>query len=776
MKRILITIFVFLLLLSTLNAEIIENILVIGNNKVSRDTVLFYMKSKPNEIYQADILKSDFKTLWETGFFENIRIETEDSSRGIIIKVIVKENLFISTIIYKTGKKIKKDDINSKLQENGVSLSPYSYFNPAKLKKVEKVIKSMLVEKGYNEGQVSIDSKTENQQVAITINVAHGPKTRIGSIDFPGLDTSLISQSYLTGGFEKLKTHGLLSTIGKKDIFNDDSIKEDLENLKLRLQQKGYLEAKIGTPKLSFIRKASVVGKVQKMLRISIPIEMGPQYRFGVIKVEGNKIVKTSYLVRKMPLRKGQIYDMKKRNDFIEDIQKLYGAIGYCRSQIVPVDNLDPVKKVADLTVRINEDDICYVGKLEFTGNTFTKDHVIRREWLLKEGKKLNMNALENSIRRMKQLGLVTIEKMPEITADPTDPYQINLKVEVKELQRQMINFNTGYSGYEGWFIALGYSTQNFLGLGEKLTLNLSRGTRAETYRLAFTEPYLFNLPASMGFDLFKTSFRYPGLYTKEGQGYNLISSFRIWRFMGASLMLGSEKIEISEINEDLEWTNPYSYYYYTEGQRTVNSFSPTLYYSTIDSPLFPSSGTKYLLNYRFSGGFLGGDIYLHKLKLEFTKFFSLGRKHVFGMHAVYQYVVPFGADDDGDDRVLPFYEKFFLGGERSIRGFDIYRIGPKDPEGYVIGGNKAFFMNFEYHIPLSEQFSFVFFYDLGNAYDTGQSINLNNIYTSLGLELKIYIPMMGVPFRLIFAYNPRLLSADDSHFHIGFGVGPSFY
>lgn len=776
MKRIISMIFVFLLLLGTLNAELIENILVIGNKKVSKDTVLFYMKSKPSEIYQKDILNSDFKTLWETGFFENIRIETEDGSRGIVIKVIVKENLFISTIIYKTGKKIKKDDITTKLQENGITLSPYSYFNPAKLKRVEKVIKLLLEEKGYNEGKVSIDTKIENQQVAITVNVEHGPKTRIGTIDFPGLDTSLISPAFLSGGFEKIKTHGLLSTIGKKDIFNEDSIKEDLENLKLRLQQKGYLEAKIGTPKMSFFRKASVFGKVQKMLRISIPIEMGPQYRFGSMKVEGNKIVKTSYLVRKMPLKKGQIYNMKKRNDFIADIQKLYGAIGYCRSQIVPVDNLDPVKKIADLTIKINEDDVCYVGKLEFTGNTFTKDHVIRREWLLKEGKKLNMNALESSIRRMKQLGLVTIEKMPEITADPADPYKINMKVEVKEVQRQMINFNTGYSGYEGWFIALGYSTQNFLGLGEKLTLNLSRGTRAETYRLAFTEPYLFNLPASMGFDLFKSSFRYPGLYTKDSQGYNLISSFRIWRYLGASLMLGSEKIEITEINEDLEWTNPYSYYYYTEGRRTVNSFSPTLYYSSVDSPLFPSSGTKYLVNYRYSGGVLGGDIYLHKLKLEFTKFFSLGRKHVFGMHAVYQYVVPFGVEDDGDDKVLPFYEKFFLGGERSIRGFDIYRIGPKDPEGYIIGGNKAFFMNFEYHIPLSEQFSFILFYDIGNAYDTGHPINLNNVYTSLGLELKIYVPMMGVPFRLIFAYNPRVLEADDSHFHIGFGVGPSFY
>ena len=158
MKRMTITVSVFLLLLCTLNAEIIENIVVIGSKKVSKDTVLFYMKSKPNEIYSKDILKKDFKSLWETGFFENIRIETEDGPRGIIIKVIVKENLFISTITYKTGKKIKKDDITSKLQENNIILSPYSYFNPVKLKKVERIIKTMLEEKGYNEGKINIDT------------------------------------------------------------------------------------------------------------------------------------------------------------------------------------------------------------------------------------------------------------------------------------------------------------------------------------------------------------------------------------------------------------------------------------------------------------------------------------------------------------------------------------------------------------------------------------------------------------------------------------------
>lgn len=760
----------------TLSAEIIENILVEGNQKVSKETILFYMKSKINDIYSEEYLRKDFKTLWDTGFFENIKIETDNTQNGITIKIIVKENPFISTITYKTGKKIKKDDIISKLQENSIILTPFSYYNPVKLKKVEKIINEMLLEKGYSEGKVDIITKMENNRMAITINVIQGPKTRIGTVVFPGLNPKLVSPGFLRRGMKKNRPHNLLSTISNKDIYNKDTIKEDLEEVKLRLQQKGYLEAKVGTPSFSLYRKSNVFGRIQKMLRISIPVELGPQYRINDIGIEGNKVIKTKYLEGLIKLKKGKIYNIKKRNKSIEEMQKIYGSLGYCRCQIVPVDNLDPIKKTADLTIKINEDEICYLGKLEFVGNTFTKDHVIRREWLLREGMRLNMSALEDSIRRMKQLGLVTIEKMPDIKPDPNDPYKIDIRAEVKELQRQMITFNLGYSGYEGFFIALGYQTQNFLGLGERFTLNFSHGTRAKNYRLGFTEPHLFNLPASLGFDLFKTSFKYPYLYTKESQGFNLITSFRIWRFWGASLILGSEKLEISEISENLQWTNPYSYYYYSEGKRTINSFSPTIYYSTVDSPLFPSSGTKYLLNYRYTGGILGGDIYLHKFKLEFVKFIPVFRKNVFAMHAVYQFVFPFGVDEEGSDREIPFYEKFFLGGERSIRGFDIYRIGPKDPQGNILGGTKAMFFNFEYHIPLSQQFSFVFFYDFGNAYDEGKAINFTDIYSSLGLELKIYIPMMGVPFRLIMAYNPRKLNDDESHFQFRFGIGPSFY
>lgn len=759
----------FMLFSLTTSSETIEKIIVEGNKKVSRDTVLFYLKSRENGMYSASVLRDDFQSLWKTGFFENVTIESEDGTRGKVVKIMVKENLLISTITYKTGKKVKEKDIVEKLQENNIVLTPYSYYDPAKMKRVERIISEMLTEKGFNQGEVKITTKMDKDQIALSINVSPGHKTRIGEVVFPGIERSGVSASFLRGGMKNNKKHSFLSIFGGKDVYNIEKMEEDLEEVKVRLQQKGYLEAKVGKPSFSTVKGRTFFGSTREMMQISIPVELGPRYRLGEVNIEGNKIIKSEYLKRISKLKKGKYYNIKKRNKLMEEIQKLYGSLGYIYAQISPVENLDPTKKIADLTLKIYEGDVAYVGKLEFKGNTYTKDRVIRREWFLREGQRFNTSLLETSITRMKQLGLVTIEKIPDIKPNPQDPQKVDITAEVRELSRQMINFNVGYSGFDGWFVALGYSTQNFMGMGESLSLQLQSGTRAKQYQLSFTEPYLFNT-ASLGFSVHKSALRYPYLYTRDGAGFDISTSFRFWRYYGASIYYSFERVEISDVNENYIYSNPYSYYYYGEGKRTISSLSPTIYYSTVDSPIFPTRGTKYLFTYRYSGGFLGGDVNLHRTRLQFVKFIPIGKRHTLGMQFVHEGISAFG------DTPVPLYEKIFLGGERSIRGFDIYRIGPRNEYGAVIGGNKALYLNLEYLIPLNQQVSFVFFYDVGNAYDFGQPINLKNVYSSMGLELKIFVPMLNVPFRLIFSYNPRVLQPDESNFAFRFAVGPSFY
>jgi outer membrane protein insertion porin family len=756
-----------------LHAETIEKIIIEGNKKVSRDTMLFYMKSRDKGPFSKKMLRDDFKTLWDTGFFENIAIEAQDGVSGKIVRLNVAENFLISSVKFKTGKKIKENDIIEKLQDNKIVLTAFSYFNPSRLKRVEKIILDLLQDKGFNQGKVNISTTedTEKRQVNVVIDVVQGPKTRIAEVIFPGLDSKKISPGFLKRGMKNSRRHDIFSSVGGKDVFNKEKIGEDLEEVRLRLQQKGFLEARVGTPKVSMIKGKTIFGKSRPMMRIAIPIETGPQYRVGSVKIEGNKVIKTEFLYSLITLKKGDLYNIKKRNTIVTTIKDIYGNFGHIFCSISPIENLDPVKRIADVTFRINEGDIAYVGKLEFKGNTFTRDNVIRREWLIQEGRRMNMGALKNGLTRMQQLGIVSVEEAPEFEQDPVDPQKLNISVNVKELNRQMVNFNFGFSGYQGTFIALGYSTQNFLGRGETMNLNLQYGSKYKQYRLAFSEPYLLGLPVNTGFSIHKTDIEYTGMYLRKGQGFSLSTSGRIYHFLRGSLSYSYEKVNIEDITGDSSSYNPLDSIYHWNG--TTSSISPTIYYSTVDSPLFPTRGSKILFSYKYSGGFLGGDVNLHKTKLQLQTFIRPWEKslHTLGLQLIHQSLTPFGKGS------FPLYEKFYMGGESSIRGFDYYQVGPRNAKGNAVGGNKSLQLNFEYTIPFnrSRQVSASLFYDIGNVYDFGKSINFKDIYSSMGLEFKVYVPMLNVPFRLIFAYNPRVLEPNDSHFAFRFAVGTSF-
>ncbi len=749
------------------NAETIEKIIINGNKKVSRDTILFYMRSTETGNYSEITLRKDFKALWHTGFFENITIEAEEGNKGKIVTLTLTENPLIKSITYKTGKKIKEKDILERLQEKNISILAFSYYSPSKINRVKKVIKDLLQEKGFSEGKVDIITEKAKDQVALTIQVTQGPRTRIGSIVFPGLDTKRVSPLFLQRGMKNNKAHNLLSFLGGKDVFSKEKMAEDLEAVKLKLQEKGYLEAKVGKPSVSRFQKLTALGKKQNMLRLTIPVEMGPQYRVGSIKIVGNKIVKSKFLKGLVTLKKGKLYDVKKREKIREEIQKVYRTLGYIYCLAAPEENLDPVNKVADLTLRINEGEVAYVGKLSFKGNTFTKDHVLRREWLLNEGQRLNMSLLETCITRMRQLGLVDIQKPPEFKPDPNNARKVDINLEVKELNRQSVNFNAGYSGYEGLFVAVGYSTQNFLGRGETLAIRLQTGTRSKQYSLSFTEPYLFNLPASLGFNVHNTSQEYTFL-NRKSTGFGFQTSARLWGFWGASLGYSYEDVESTAVYEAETDSYLNALYNYTGA---ISSLSPTIYYNSVDSPIFPTRGTKILFNYRYSGGLLGGDVNLHKTKFQLVKFIPVWKRHrhTLGFQLVFQNLITFG------DKPIPTLEKFFLGGEQSIRGFDYYQVGPRNENGDRIGGNKAFFLNLQYEIPINRSLSTAAFFDMGNAYDFDSPISLKNVYSSLGVELKVFVPMLNVPFRLIFAYTPRTLKKDDDHFAFKFTIGPSF-
>jgi outer membrane protein insertion porin family len=341
----------------------------------------------------------------------------------------------------------------------------------------------------------------------------------------------------------------------------------------------------------------------------------------------------------------------------------------------------------------------------------------------------------------------------------------MDITLNLKELQRNNVQFTAGYSGYEGPFVAFEYSTVNFLGAGENLEFTIQNGKNIKNYMFGFSEPYIFDLPMTLGFNIYNRYIIYPGLFEQKARGIDLTFGARVKGYWRANVTYSYQRIHINYTEVTGDSSTPLSPQEYNE-----SSISPSIYRSTVDSPLTPSRGVLYLASCKLAGGILGGDISMVKPHFEFSFFHPLVLNHVVGFHLEYDSIRPYNSSP------VPIWEKFYLGGERSIRGYDIYTIGPHDPTtGTNMGGEKSLVFNAEYIIPVGGPLYTIFFYDAGNAYSRGQKMSTGDLYTSAGLELRIFVPALRVPFRLIFAYNNRKFYADESNFAIRFAIGTTF-
>ncbi|MDW7761437.1 MAG: outer membrane protein assembly factor BamA [Acidobacteriota bacterium] len=758
--------------------ESVERIDVEGNTRVTRETILYYISMKEGDPFNPNLLRRDFRVLWSTGFFSDIRIEEEDGEKGKIVRIVVEENPVIRTVSYKTGRKVKEDDIVNKLKEKDEYLLPYSYFSQHRVQRIRQTIQDLLQEKGLPAATVDIETaRRGNNEVEINFKIDEGPRMRVGEVVFEG--RTKIPGSYLREAMKENKVHSFYSWIAAKDVFKEGRVESDLALIRKRLQEHGYMEAIVGEPRFEEIERRTVLFRRQKMMRIIIPVEAGYLYRVGEVKVDGNKALLTGYLRSLAKFDTGDIYSTKVRETAIEKMGEIYRDFGYLYANIIPVESLDPRKKIVNITFNVYEGEVAYLNRLEFRGNQYTKDKVIRREMLIREGDRFSLAMFKDSILRIKQLGLVDLERDPDIQPNPEDPTQIDVTVNVKELQRNNIQFTAGYSGYEGTFVALSYSTVNFLGAGETLDLTLQHGKRIRNYSFGFTEPYLFDNPITAGFNIFSRKMFLPGLYNQDSKGVDVTVGARIFGYWRTNLTYSYQDINITlpgsqgsmfdSGESGAPMFDPVYQQMFGLGKYKVSSLMPMIFRSTIDSPLTPSRGTMYSASLKFSGSFLGGEISLIKPRLEFTRFQPFISNHVIGVHAEYQFVRSIRGSE------IPFWEKFYLGGERSVRGYEIYTIGPRSERGTVIGGEKSLVLNAEYIIPAGGPLYAIFFHDRGVALSNDRTFNLRNMYTSTGLEARIFVPALRVPFRLIFSYNSPKILRDESNFAFRFAVGTTF-
>ena len=481
-----------------------------ANRRIPAETIKSRIFTHPGDVYDPAALERDFNSLWNTGYFEDIRFEREQTPKGWRIHVYVKERPTISEIDYLGLSSVSKSDVLDRFKERKVGLSPESQYDPTKVKKAEVTIRELLSEHGRQFATV----RTEVQpippaKVSVTFVVKEGPKVSVGKITFIG--NKHVSSRVLRGAMKNLKPIGIPHSIFLENLFaktyDATKLDEDTERVRAEFQNRGYFKVVVQDAKTEIhdtghpgFHVPLLMKGAGKAVDITIPIDEGEQYRLGEITFKGNEEVKNVKALRSLfPMKDGDIFSREKVAKGLDNLRNAYRELGHINFTSIPNTTFDEDKKLVNLSIDIDEGKKFYVRRIEFAGNTTTRDKVIRREVALEEGQVYDERLWKLSLLRLNQLGYFDQLKPddPNVTETHLDEKNgtVDLTLKVHEKGKNAIGLNGGVSGLAGAFIGINYSTNNFLGLGETLAVQTSIGNAQRILSFSFTEPYLFDRP-----------------------------------------------------------------------------------------------------------------------------------------------------------------------------------------------------------------------------------------------------------------------------------------
>jgi outer membrane protein insertion porin family len=730
--------------------DIISAIEIHGNRSIPADTIRAHIFTHPGDIYDQAAIERDFNSLWNTNYFEDIRFEREATSKGWILHVYVKERPRIREISYVGINAISKSDILDRFKEAKVGISPESQYDPTKVKKAEVVIRQLLAEHGHQFANIRTEVRPiPPAAVGITFVVREGPKVKVGKIKFVG--NRHVKSRELRHAMHFLRPIGIPHSIFLEDLFaktyDATKLDEDMELVREELQNKGYFKGVVGEPETK-IRDTGHTGfhipllqhGPGKAMDITVPIDEGDRYTLSGITFTGNKeLVNTKALRGLFPIRDGEIFNRQKIAKGLENLKNAYASQGFINFTSIPTPTFDEQKKSVAFSIDIDEGKKFSVRRIEFQGNTTTRDKVIRRELVLEEGQVYNEQYWKLSIQRLNQLGFFEQIKPddPNVTERHLDEKEglVDLTLKLHERGKNQIGLSGGVSGLAGSFIGLSYTTNNFLGLGETLTVQANIGSLQRDIVFGFTEPYFMDRPITAGFTVYgrKLIFdqaRQSALitgqvlnvsqaqlqslqnYTQSSKGFSLTTSYplrRSFKRIGATYSYDvSSLIALTTASKNLFDFLAFSG---ISGPNALNGIVTSkilLSYSknSLDAALYPHSGTEYFLGGEISG--LGGTVRTMRPIVEFKHYIPVNNKrNAIGFHGLASYLSGFGG------LVAPPFQRFYMGGENDVRGFDIRSISPvaflptatsialRNPDGSLVPKDPSNPLKGNYTIPI---------------------------------------------------------------------------
>jgi outer membrane protein insertion porin family len=700
--------------------QVIEAIAFPGARRVPQDTLRALISTKKGDIYNEEDLHRDFMALWNSGRFDDIRMETEPGTAGgLNVRFVITERRVVRSINYEGNKSLTVSEILDRFKERKVGLSVESQYDPNKVQHAAVVIKEYLSERGRQFATVQPEVRQiPPSSLEIVFKINEGPKIKVGKIAIVG--NQAFSERDVIRAMKNTHDYGIPYSILFENIFartyDSSKLEEDKERIRDAYQSKGYFMAKVLDQKTELVNTGGHGFKLPlihennpgKAMDITVPVEEGRLYRLNKITFVGVKLFRTpETLMRPLfSMGEGDPFSTTKLRKGLDNLRKLYGEFGYI--DFVPEPNFDPVPNTdkIDLTLTADEGKQFFVRRIDFSGNVTTRDKVVRREIMLDEGDIFNNRLWELSILRLNQLGYFEALKAEE-SADikrNTQTSTVDITLKVRERGKNTIGLNGGVSGIAGSFVGLNYATNNFLGLGETLSLSSQLGTRMRSVSAGFTEPYFLDRPLQLGFEAHLTRFDYNQgreasilagqnliplfnalgsnnllNYIQTGHGFSVSASYPLRRsFSRLGITYG---YDISDVKT--ETTAATSYFDYInfsgivgpnalQGIRT-SRIVPSFSYNTVNHPITPTGGKSLFISTTFAGSFLGGNVNTIQPVIE-GKYFKPAPWHksnILAFHLLASMITGYGGKE------IPPFSRTYIGGEQDIRGFQIWGISP---------------------------------------------------------------------------------------------------
>ncbi|MCG6880113.1 MAG: outer membrane protein assembly factor BamA [Deltaproteobacteria bacterium] len=706
----------------------IDSIYVAGNRRIEKAAVLAVVGTQPGDRLDMDKLDQDLRDIYKMGYFKDVTMDVSDGPSGKVITFNVVEKPSVGKIVFVGNDEYDDEDLSKELGINLYSILDYNAINQS----VNR-LRDFYKEKGYYNAEIKESTETlPNNEVMLKYNVTENDKVYILKIEFKG------NRAYDDKQLEDLmetSTKWILSWITKAGILDKKKLEFDAHKITSFYHNHGYIKAKVGDPKVHYDDKI-------KGLVVSIDIHEGERYEVDKVNVAGDLIEPADKLLKSVDIGKEKVFNRETVRTDILSLQDIYANQGYAYSEIKPIVKENDENHTADVTYQISKGPKVRFERITITGNQHTRDKVIRRELKVMEGDYFSSQGMQRSTENLKRLGF--FEDVQFHTKKGSRDDLMDLNVDVKEKGTRTFSVGAGYSSAYSAFMTFQVADENFMGYGQRLSASARIGGRNTEFDIRFLEPWLFDTRLSLGADIYKFTQEYTD-YTRASYGTRISLGAPLYLdYTRGTLMYGYDNANISDVSNDASYIIRDM-----TGNNVTSSLTLLLSRDSRDRTFNTSRGSINEFSVQYAGGFLQGTEEFTKYRGRSAWFFPLFWNTVFMVQGRAGYI-----ENRGN---LSAYQKFFLGGINTVRGYDYNTISPIDPAtGDYIGGETMMVYNLEYHFPVLKEQGVIgiVFFDAGNAWDSGSAdaYDFSGLLKSVGAGLRWFSPMG--PLRLEYGWK----------------------